>query len=183
MQGKQGVFSLQLDKNNGTFEISPNVVERKAYFTIRVRDKQLLDYETRRTVQFVVSNFHTLELLSLKSYILRKRVFCKIVARELDPASLSSSVSVLVYLNDVNDNPPQFQKTTYMALIPENETANAPLVQVKATDIDTGLAGSVHYTRITGDRNSSLHLNPVTGAITIATDNHGFDREESPGEF
>ena len=103
------------------------------------------------------------------------------MAKELDPGSLSSSVSVLVYLNDVNDNPPQFQKTTYTAVIPENVTANTPLLEVKATDVDTGLAGNVHYTQIAGHRNSSLLLNSITGAITIATDNHGFDREESPG--
>lgn len=55
-QGKQGVFSLILEKNNGTFEISPNVIERKAYFTIRVRNNLLLDYESRKSVEFVVTN-------------------------------------------------------------------------------------------------------------------------------
>lgn len=103
------------------------------------------------------------------------------MAKELDPGSLSSSVTVLVYLNDVNDNPPQFQKTTYTAQIPENVTAKTFLVEVKATDVDTGMAGNVYYTRIAGYRNSSLLLNSVTGAITIATDNHGFDREENSG--
>lgn len=107
--------------------------------------------------------------------------FCKIVARELDPGSLSSSVTVLVYLNDVNDNPPQFQRTMYMSQIPENTTANAYVTEVKASDIDTGLSGRVHYTRILGFRNSSLLLNSVTGVITVASDNHGFDREEASG--
>ena len=103
------------------------------------------------------------------------------MAKELDPGSLSTTASVLVYLNDVNDNPPQFQKTKYMVQIPENITANTVLVEVKTTDVDTGLAGSVHYTQIVGYRNGSLLLNSITGAITIATDNHGFDREESSG--
>lgn len=53
-QGKHGVFSLTLEKNNGTFEITPNVVERRAYFTIRVRNNVLLDYESRKSVEFVV---------------------------------------------------------------------------------------------------------------------------------
>lgn len=105
----------------------------------------------------------------------------KIVARELDPGSLSSSVTVLVYLNDVNDNPPQFQRNVYMSQIPENITANAYITEVRATDIDTDIAGRVHYTRILGFRNSSLLLNSVTGAITVASDNHGFDREEASG--
>lgn len=55
--GKNGVFSLTLLGNNGTFEISPNVAERRANFLIYVRDNHLLDYETRHSVQFQVSAF------------------------------------------------------------------------------------------------------------------------------
>lgn len=54
--GKNGVFSLTLLGNNGTFEISPNVAERRASFLIRVRDNQLLDYEMRHSVEFQVSH-------------------------------------------------------------------------------------------------------------------------------
>lgn len=53
--GKNGVFSLTLLGNNGTFEISPNVAERRANFLIYVRDNHLLDYEMRHSVQFQVS--------------------------------------------------------------------------------------------------------------------------------
>lgn len=80
--GKNGVFSLTLLGNNGkrtilndyrtaciislmfifrnigTFEISPNVAERRANFLIYVRDNHLLDYETRHSVQFQVSFEH-----------------------------------------------------------------------------------------------------------------------------
>lgn len=52
--GKNGVFSLTLLGNNGTFEISPNVAERRANFLIYVRDNHLLDYEVRHSVQFQV---------------------------------------------------------------------------------------------------------------------------------
>lgn len=52
--GKNGVFSLTLLGNNGTFEISPNVAERRANFIIYVRDNHLLDFETRQSVQFQV---------------------------------------------------------------------------------------------------------------------------------
>lgn len=53
--GKNGVFSLTLIGNNGTFEISPNVAERRASFLVRVRDNQALDYEARGSVQFQVT--------------------------------------------------------------------------------------------------------------------------------
>ena len=52
--GKNGIFSLSLDNNNGTFEITPNVGERYVTFTIKVRDNTLLDYEKRKMVDFTV---------------------------------------------------------------------------------------------------------------------------------
>lgn len=53
--GKNGVFSLTLLGNNGTFEILPNVAERKANFIIKVRDNQLLDYEQFTSLSFQVN--------------------------------------------------------------------------------------------------------------------------------
>lgn len=55
--GKNGVFSLTLLGNNGTFEISPNVAEQRANFLIYVRDNHLLDYESQHSVHFQVSSF------------------------------------------------------------------------------------------------------------------------------
>lgn len=52
--GKNGVFSLTLLNNNGTFEITPNVAERKATFIIKVRDNHMLDYEANTTLSFQV---------------------------------------------------------------------------------------------------------------------------------
>ncbi|XP_054734543.1 cadherin-86C [Anastrepha obliqua] len=156
--GKNGVFSLTLLNNNGTFEISPNVAERSTSFLILVRDNVLLDYEERHSVQF------------------------QILAQELGPATnLSVSVNVTVYINDVNDNPPIFDQVVYTVELPENMTAGTKVVQVKATDVDTaGLGGRVRYTAILGYLNTSLNLDSESGLITVSTTNHGFDREIMP---
>lgn len=155
--GKNGVFSLTLLNNNGTFEISPNVAERSASFLIRVRDNILLDYEERQTVEF------------------------QILAQELGPATnLSAIVNVTVYINDVNDNPPVFNQPVYTVELPENVTVGTKVVQVHADDVDTGMGGRVRYTAILGYLNTSLNLDAETGLITVSTDNHGFDREVMP---
>lgn len=155
--GKNGVFSLTLLNNNGTFEISPNVAERSAAFLIRVRDNILLDYEERQTVEF------------------------QILAQELGPATnLSAVVNVTVYINDVNDNPPVFTQNVYTVELPENVTVGTKVVQVHADDIDTGMGGRVRYTAILGYLNTSLNLDAETGLITISTNVHGFDREIMP---
>lgn len=54
--GKDGVFSLTLENNNGTFEISPTVGERRVNFVIRVRNNAQLDFEKRTSIQFRVSS-------------------------------------------------------------------------------------------------------------------------------
>ncbi|XP_026500397.2 cadherin-86C [Vanessa tameamea] len=155
--GKNGVFSLSLVGNNGTFEISPTVAERHAQFIIKVRDNTMLDFEARKSVIF------------------------QILAQELGPATnLSVTANVTVYLNDVNDNPPVFLALSYDEEVPENATAGTRVVQVAADDVDTGSFGKIQYTAILGYLNTSLNLDPISGLITIATNNHGFDREAMP---
>ncbi|XP_028038053.1 cadherin-86C [Bombyx mandarina] len=155
--GKNGVFALSLVGNNGTFEISPTVAERHAQFLIKVRDNTMLDYEARKSVIF------------------------QITAQELGPATnLSATANVTVYLNDVNDNPPVFLAQSYDVELPENVTAGTRVVQVAADDVDTGAFGKIQFTAILGYLNTSLHLDPLSGLITVATNNHGFDREAMP---
>ncbi|XP_058063242.1 cadherin-86C [Anopheles bellator] len=156
--GKNGVFSLTLLDNNGTFEIAPNVAEGHANFVIRVRDSGRLDYEVATYVHF------------------------RILAQELGPATnLSTVVNVTVYLADANDNAPVFEQADYIVDLPENMTAGTRVVQVHATDVDTaGLGGTVRYTRLLGPHNTSLTLDPASGVVTVATNQHGFDREAMP---
>lgn len=95
----------------------------------------------------------------------------------------TARASVVVYLDDVNDNAPRFTSTTYTAQLPENATAGVRVITVQAVDPDTGPFGSVRYTAVLGYRNSSLVLDSQTGLITVSNDNHGFDREESAGNL
>ncbi|GAB0091959.1 cadherin-86C-like [Sergentomyia squamirostris] len=155
--GKNGVFSLTLLNNNGTFEITPNVAERRANFLIRVRDNAMMDFEKTTSLQF------------------------QILAQELGPATnLSALVNVTVFITDINDNPPVFSESVYTAELPENMTVGTRVVQVHADDIDTGPGGRVKYTQILGFLNTSLNLDYESGLMTVSTENHGFDRESMP---
>jgi len=109
-QGKLGVFSLELINNpNGTFEIMPGVGQQKVMFVIHVRNSELLDYESRRSISF------------------------KILAKEVANSSLSDTADVLVYIDDVNDNVPQFAQAEYRVTLPENVTAGTTVTQVSRT--------------------------------------------------
>ncbi|XP_014475326.1 PREDICTED: cadherin-86C-like [Dinoponera quadriceps] len=151
--GKAGVFALKLRNNNGTFEINPTVAERTADFIISVRDNTLIDYETYKSLSF------------------------KIIAQEVGPATnLSASAAVLIFIEDVNDNSPVFDEESYEVTLSENVTAGARVIQVRATDKDTGLFGSIKYTGITGRGSDAFTMDPDTGLITVAMGS-SLDRE------
>ncbi|XP_058798791.1 cadherin-86C [Phymastichus coffea] len=153
--GKAGVFALKLEGNNGTFEISPAVAERSASFVITVRDNSLIDYEKFKSLRF------------------------RIVAQEVGPATnLSTSIPVTIFLRDTNDNPPAFDATIYEATLSENASAGTKVVQVHATDKDSGVFGRVQYTKIIGSVSEGLQMNPDTGFITVSIGSF-LDREQA----
>jgi hypothetical protein len=41
-------------------------------------------------------------------------------------------------IGDRNDNPPKFKQPKYDAVIPEDADLNAPVIEVQATDRDSG---------------------------------------------
>ncbi|XP_028045888.2 cadherin-86C [Monomorium pharaonis] len=151
--GKAGVFALKLQNNNGTFEINPTVAERTADFVLMVRDNALIDYEMYKSLSF------------------------KIIAQEVGPATnLSASANVIIHIQDVNDNPPVFDEESYEVTLSENVTAGTRVIQVHATDKDTGLFGSIRYTGITGQGSDAFAIDPDTGLITVAIGS-SLDRE------
>ncbi|XP_076544712.1 uncharacterized protein LOC143305366 [Osmia lignaria lignaria] len=154
--GKAGVFALKLENNNSTFEIIPTVAERSADFLITVRDNTLIDYELYKVLSF------------------------KIVAQEVGPATnLSTSVPVTIFLRDINDNPPIFEEQSYEVTLSENVTAGSRVIQVHATDKDTGVFGSIRYTSIKGEGSEAFTMDPNTGLITVAMGS-SLDREIAP---
>lgn len=62
----------------------------------------------------------------------------------------------------------------------ENITAGSRVIQVHATDKDTGLFGRIQYTRIIGAGSEAFVLNPVTGVVSIAMKTSILDREITP---
>ncbi|XP_015369769.1 PREDICTED: cadherin-86C [Diuraphis noxia] len=162
--GKESVYSLTLENNNGTFEVTPAVIDRHSRFTIMVRNNHLLDYESRRSVRF--------EMLATELSVPGG-------GGDTNRTRTKARASVVVYLDDVNDNAPRFTRAEYNIQLPENATAGVRVTTVEAVDLDTGLFGSVRYTAVLGFKNSSLVLDPITGVIVVSNDNHGFDREES----
>lgn len=62
-----------------------------------------------------------------------------------DSYQLSSEVNVTILVEDVNDNTPIFSQNVYEISILDNVTRREPIIQLTATDIDSGPNGMVMY--------------------------------------
>ncbi|XP_054716346.1 cadherin-23-like [Uloborus diversus] len=161
-QGNNGTFRIFLEGDDSVFDVTPSEGVNEASFLIRVKNSLALDYERTREFNF------------------------RIVAQEtVQVMPKSSTADVTVYIRDVNDNFPEFSEDVYRMSVPENAEAGTVLTTIKAEDKDSGDYGTkgIRYTDIRGQIADKLHLDPVTGVISIKNADHGMDRETTAQYF
>ena len=90
---------------------------------------------------------------------------------------LSSTHSLTLSLNDINDNPPTFNPTNYSQTIEENLPPGMYVLTINASDVDIGTNAEITFNIISGNDDNYLSLNQVTGEIL--TTNNKIDRETS----
>ncbi|KAM4051034.1 protocadherin-23 [Anomaloglossus baeobatrachus] len=64
---------------------------------------------------------------------------------------LSSTVKVLIHIEDINDNPPSFLEDPVQVLVSYKSLVNTTIATVHASDPDQGLNGSVVYSLVESD--------------------------------
>ncbi|XP_037801284.1 cadherin-89D-like [Penaeus monodon] len=129
-----------------------------------------------RSAQLFLTKHLDREALTDGSLVLHVRAEQKPAHQEDNPRRVGSSV-VEVFVEDVNDNLPEFSHSVYAISIVENLPSGFSVVQVSATDRDEGVNGAFNYHVVGGQ--GALTVNPLSGWLTV--DNHNIlDREESP---
>nr|XP_004655875.1 protocadherin-18 isoform X1 [Jaculus jaculus] len=103
-----------------------------------------------------------------------------VIAEDRGTPSLSSVKHFTVQINDINDNPPRFQRSRYEFVISENNSPGAYITTVTATDPDLDENGQVTYTIL----ESFILGSSITTYVTIDPSNGAiyalriFDHEE-----
>lgn len=99
----------------------------------------------------------------------RSRYHLVIEALDGGAPPLRSRLHVNVTVQDVNDNPPIFNQTRYVASIAENATVGTPVLAVNATDSDAGDNGRIEYSinRRQSDREEMFRIDPETGMVYV----------------
>ncbi|XP_053692497.1 protein dachsous [Sabethes cyaneus] len=122
--GMSGVITYRLSNNGPTTGNLFSIDSRSGHLSLA----RPLDYETIQR--------HTLIVTASDSGI----------------PSLSTNLTILVEVQDVNDNAPVFEKHEYLIKVLESTPSNSQILQVSAVDADTGNNARLTY-RILGDDN------------------------------
>uniref|UniRef100_A0A8C5QR01 Cadherin domain-containing protein n=1 Tax=Leptobrachium leishanense TaxID=445787 RepID=A0A8C5QR01_9ANUR len=122
--------------------------------------------------QLVSSSSKYFKIITTYSMDREKEPFYSItiLANDRGSPSLSTIKSIRLDISDVNDNPPVFQKSTYVAYVPENNLPGASIYSIQASDIDSGDNAKVTYSISTTSSeeipiSSYLSMNIETGVL------------------
>lgn len=91
-----------------------------------------------------------------------------IQAMDQGTPQMSSVASLVVNVQDINDNPPEFASKYYFAVIPEIDAINTEVIRVLATSIDTGINAEIFYSIVGGNEHKKFKIDSKTGVIALA---------------
>ncbi|XP_053311400.1 protocadherin-20 [Spea bombifrons] len=150
-----------------------------AFFTIKDPDeKYQVDCYLEGEGPFQLSaykpytNEYLLETVNKLDYEVKQLYNIAVVAVSPDGSHVKKFIKIQIL--DENDNPPVFTQSSVEVTIEENNSPNAFLVKLHATDVDSGERGQVSYF-LGADAPSYFSLDKVTGILSVST---MLDREE-----
>ncbi|KAM9857018.1 protocadherin-23 [Aulostomus maculatus] len=117
---------------------------------VRVQKDNSLDYEAGPQIELVV-----------------------LADNGLQEAHCRVSISLL----DVNDNAPMFEHSGYRTAVWEGQVRNTYIMQVFASDADSGINGQIEFSIVSGNHNDAFVLDSVRGILAT---NVLLDREITP---
>uniref|UniRef100_UPI001445C6EA protocadherin alpha-9-like n=1 Tax=Epinephelus lanceolatus TaxID=310571 RepID=UPI001445C6EA len=91
----------------------------------------------------------------------------------------SGSMTIIVNVLDINDNPPVFSQALYKASVYENTKIGTSIITLNATDLDVGPNGQISYSIIEIDRGKQTDLFAIDEKIGTVTNKKNIDFEEN----
>ncbi|XP_069746951.1 protocadherin Fat 3-like isoform X3 [Narcine bancroftii] len=120
----------------------------------------------------IISVIESLDFETCKDYYLT------VEARDGGSPSLSTVTTVNVIVMDVNDNPPEFSREIYNAVVSEDAPIGDSVALVLAEDWDSQANGQIHFSIVNGDQGNYFSISLITGLIKIK---RRLDREKVSG--
>jgi len=90
--------------------------------------------------------------------------------------TLESTADVIVYISDVNDLQPLFDKNSYEVTVREDMPLHKSIMKVSAYDGDEGINAEIYYSFV--DKTNIFAIHPTSGVITLTRPLNYFLKKE-----
>ncbi|XP_059608235.1 fat-like cadherin-related tumor suppressor homolog, partial [Phlebotomus argentipes] len=80
---------------------------------------------------------------------------------------LFSTALVIINIQDINDNPPEFTTKYFTAAIPEDTVLGAEVIEIVATSRDVGINAEISYSFIGGNEQKRFRVDNRTGIVSV----------------
>ncbi|XP_076332831.1 LOW QUALITY PROTEIN: protein dachsous-like [Tachypleus tridentatus] len=122
--------------------------------------------QTSKDLFSIDNNIGTISLRKSLDYEIQRQYILILRAEDSGVPSLSSTMTLTVEVQDVNDNVPEFEKPSYQVNILESLPINSQFLQVTATDRDTGNNARLSY-KLTGGDQDKFGIFPNNGYLYL----------------
>ena len=109
----------------------------------------------------IISVMRSLDYESQAQYML------SVVAQDGGTPALSSTSLLNVTVLDFNDNKPTFDKGRYNSVIREDTKVGERILQIQATDADSGINGELSYAIVNATDYPEFIIDPRTGVVVL----------------
>ncbi|XP_068725251.1 protocadherin-like protein isoform X1 [Montipora capricornis] len=107
----------------------------------------------------------------------KKEYKLEVMVRDSGSPSFSDTAEVTIAVQDFNDNPPVFSPVSYSGEVKENKDPEIFLLQVSASDSDTGSNKEFKFSIAYGDPDGHFRIDPDSGNLYV---HRKLDRETRP---
>ncbi|XP_041474294.1 protocadherin Fat 1-like isoform X3 [Lytechinus variegatus] len=103
------------------------------------------------------------------------KYYLTVKATDMGTNPLSDTTTINIFITDANDNSPVFSEDIYSISVNEAARVEGDVIQVMATDEDSGDNGRVSYSIVHGNLFNQFTINPDNGLVSLALE---LDREQ-----
>ncbi|XP_063955288.1 protocadherin Fat 1-like isoform X2 [Lytechinus pictus] len=103
------------------------------------------------------------------------KYYLTVKATDMGTNPLSDTTTINIFITDANDNSPVFSEDIYSISVNEAARVEGDVIQVMATDADSGDNGRVSYSIVHGNLFNQFTINPDNGLVSLAAE---LDREQ-----
>ncbi|CAI5652150.1 unnamed protein product [Oreochromis niloticus] len=123
----------------------------------------------------------TVELVLQKVLDREKQSVIKLILLAIDGGTppKSGSMTIIVNVLDINDNPPVFSQMLYKVTIHENVNIGTSIITLNATDLDDGKNGQISYSFMEIDEGKQTDVFSIDEQTGTVTNKRNIDFEEN----